>query len=89
MSIDPWVRIYMVKGSRIMPPIELNKPLNGGYVGQVIESKSEKIKVGEYIKANFGWREYWVAHVDNNTNDISIVDPKIAPRVYPGYTWHY
>jgi len=84
MSIDPWMRIYMVKGSRIMPPVELNKPLNGGCIGQVIESKSEKIKVGEYIKANFGWREYWVAHdVDgNNTNDISKVDPKIAPIEY-------
>jgi NADPH-dependent curcumin reductase CurA len=47
MSIDPWMRIYMVKGSRIMPPVELNKALNGGCIGQVIESKSNKFKVGE------------------------------------------
>jgi NADPH-dependent curcumin reductase CurA len=34
-------------------------------------------------KANFGWREYWVAHdVDNNINNISKVDPKIAPIEY-------
>jgi NADPH-dependent curcumin reductase CurA len=83
MSIDPWMRIYMVKGNRIMPPFELNTPLNGGCIGQVIESKSQKFKVGEYIKANFGWREYWVAHdVDNNTNDILKVDPKIVPIEY-------
>jgi NADPH-dependent curcumin reductase CurA len=30
MSVDPWVRIYMVNGSRIMPPVQLNKALNGG-----------------------------------------------------------
>jgi NADPH-dependent curcumin reductase CurA len=30
-----------------MPPVELNKALNGGCIGQVIESKSNKFKVGE------------------------------------------
>jgi NADPH-dependent curcumin reductase CurA len=58
MSVDPWVRIYMVKGSRIMPPVQLNKALNGGCIRQVIESRSNKFRVGEYVKANFGWREY-------------------------------
>ena len=84
MSVDPFMRIYMVKGSKIMPPIELNKPLNGGCIGQVIESRSNKFKVGEYVKANFGWREYWVGHdVDNNgKNIITKVDPKIAPLEY-------
>jgi NADPH-dependent curcumin reductase CurA len=78
------MRIYMVKGSKIMPPIELNKPLNGGCIGQVIESRSDKYKVGEYVKANFGWREYWVGHdVDKNGKDIiTKVDPKIVPLEY-------
>jgi NADPH-dependent curcumin reductase CurA len=83
MSVDPWMRIYMVKGSRIMPPVELEKPISGGCIGQVIESKSDNFKVGEYVKANFGWREYWVAHdVDSNDKMITKVDPKIAPLEY-------
>src|ERR671924_772659 len=84
MSVDPFMRIYMVKGSKIMPPIELNKPLNGGCIGQVIESRSDKFKVGEYVKANLGWREYWVSQdIDNNGKDIiTKVDPKIAPVQY-------
>jgi NADPH-dependent curcumin reductase CurA len=83
MSIDPFTRIYMVKGSRIMPPIELNKPLNGGCIGQVMESRSDKFRVGEYVKANFGWREYWVGQdVDNNGKDVTKVDSKIAPSQY-------
>ena len=45
MSVDPWMRIYMTKGSKIMPPAQLNKPLSGGCIGQVIESKSEKFRV--------------------------------------------
>ena len=83
MSVDPWMRIYMVKGSRLMPPVELNKTLSGGCIGQVIESKSDNFRVGEYVKANFGWREYWVTHdVDSNDKDITKVDPKIAPVQY-------
>jgi NADPH-dependent curcumin reductase CurA len=84
MSIDPWIRIYMTKGSKIMPPVELNKVLNGGCIGQVIESRSDKFKVGEYVKANFGWREYWVSQeTDNNgKNIITKVNPKIAPLEY-------
>src|SRR5919202_3606318 len=83
MSVDPFMRIYLTKGSKIMPPAQLNKVLDGGCIGQVIESKSDKFKVGEYVKANFGWREYWVGHdVDNNGKDITKVDPKIAPVQY-------
>jgi NADPH-dependent curcumin reductase CurA len=80
MSVDPFMRIYMTKGSKIRPPVELNKALNGGCIGQVIESKSDKFKIGEYVRANFGWREYWVAHdADNNAKDTTKVNPKIAP----------
>jgi NADPH-dependent curcumin reductase CurA len=83
MSIDPFMRIYLTKGSKIMPPAQLKRPLNGGCIGQVIESKSDKFVVGEYVKANFGWREYWVGNdVISNGKDIIKVDPKIAPIQY-------
>ena len=83
MSVDPWMRIYMTKGSKVMPPVELNKALNGGCIGQVIESRSDKFKVGEYVKANFGWREYWVSQdTDNGGQIVTKVDPKIAPLEY-------
>jgi NADPH-dependent curcumin reductase CurA len=84
MSVDPFMRIYMVKRDRIRAPSQLNKPLNGGCIGQVIESKSNKFKVGDYIKANFGWRQYWVGNdADNNGKDgIIKVNPKIAPVQY-------
>ena len=85
MSVDPFMRIYMTKGTKIRPPVELNKALNGGCIGQVIESKSDKFKVGEYVKANFGWREQWVGHDEDNNNgkeDITKVNPKVAPVQY-------
>jgi NADPH-dependent curcumin reductase CurA len=72
----------MVKGSRISPPVVLNKVLNGGCIGQVIESKSNKFKVGEYVKANSGWREYWIFQDVDASKDITKVDPKIGPLQY-------
>jgi NADPH-dependent curcumin reductase CurA len=82
MSVDPFMRIFMVKGSKMMPPVELNKALNGGCIGQVIESRNDKFKAGEYVKANFGWREYWVSQDVDNDKNITKVDPKIAPVQY-------
>jgi NADPH-dependent curcumin reductase CurA len=66
------VRIYLAKGSRIMPPVELDKPLNGGCIGQVIKSRNTKFQVGEYVSANSGWREYWISQgADNDKNIIT------------------
>jgi NADPH-dependent curcumin reductase CurA len=80
MSIDPFLRIYMVKGTRFAPPFELHKPLDGGCIGEVIESKSSKFKVGDYVKANFGWREYWIGKdKESEKKSISKVDPTLAP----------
>lgn len=72
----------MVKGSRISPPVVLNKVLNGGCIAQDIESKSNKFRVGEYVKANFGWREYWTSQDVDASKDITKVDPKIGPVQY-------
>ena len=80
MSIDPFLRIYMVKGTRYAPPFELNKPLEGGCIGEVIESKSSKFKVGDYVKANFGWRKYWIGKdTYSEKNSISKVESTLAP----------
>lgn len=86
MSIDPFLRVYMVKGTRYAPPFELNKPLDGGCIGEVIESKSSKFKVGDYVKANFGWRKYWVGKdTQVEKESISKVDSTLAPlRSYLG-----
>jgi NADPH-dependent curcumin reductase CurA len=44
-------------------------------VGQIIESKNNQFKVGEYVLSNFGWREYWIS---TDGNDITKIDAKMA-----------
>jgi NADPH-dependent curcumin reductase CurA len=76
MSVDPYMRGRMREAKSYLPSFQLNKPLEGDSVGQIIESKNNQFKVGEYLLSNFGWREYWIS-VEGN--DITKIDPKMAP----------
>jgi NADPH-dependent curcumin reductase CurA len=44
-----------------VPPFALGKPLDGGAVGEVIESRARELKPGDVVTSNFGWREYFMA----------------------------
>jgi NADPH-dependent curcumin reductase CurA len=35
---------------KVRPPVELNKAPIGGSIGHVIESRSNKFRVGEYVR---------------------------------------
>jgi NADPH-dependent curcumin reductase CurA len=61
MSVDPYMRGRMNEGKSYVPPFELGKPMNGGAVGEVIESRAEAFKPGDVVTSNFGWREYFMA----------------------------
>jgi NADPH-dependent curcumin reductase CurA len=61
MSVDPYMRGRMNDGRSYIPPFELGKPLDGGAVGEVIESRAKEFKPGDVVTSGFGWREYFVA----------------------------
>jgi len=61
MSVDPYMRGRMNDGKSYVPPFEIGKVLEGGAVGEVIESRAKGFKVGDAVVSNFGWREYFIA----------------------------
>ena len=61
MSVDPYMRGRMNDRQSYVPPFALGKPLDGGAVGEVIESRAKEFKPGDAVTSNFGWREYFVA----------------------------
>ena len=61
MSVDPYMRGRMNDGRSYIPPFELGKPLDGGAVGEVIESRAKEFKPGDAVTSSFGWREYFIA----------------------------
>jgi NADPH-dependent curcumin reductase CurA len=61
LSVDPYMRGRMNDSKSYVPSFELNKALDGGAVGEVIESRTEAFKVGDLVTSNCGWREYFMA----------------------------
>jgi hypothetical protein len=61
MSVDPYMRGRMNAGKSYVPPFELGKPLEGGAVGEVIESRAKEFKPGDAVTSSMGWREYFIA----------------------------
>jgi NADPH-dependent curcumin reductase CurA len=61
MSVDPYMRGRMNERKSYVPSFEIGKVLEGGAVGEVIESRAKEFKVGDAVVSNFGWREYFIA----------------------------
>jgi NADPH-dependent curcumin reductase CurA len=75
LSVDPYMRGRMREARSYTAGFELGKPLEGGAVGEVVESNSAAFPVGSYVSGRMGWEEYTVAR----SRDLIIVDPEIAP----------
>lgn len=58
MSVDPYMRGRMNDVKSYVPPFQIGKPLDGGAVGEVIASNSEKFTVGQTVLHQLGWREF-------------------------------
>jgi len=81
MSVDPYMRGRMNEGKSYVHAFELGKPLDGGAVGEVIESRAQEFKPGDAVTSNFGWREYFIA----SPKDLHPVSREIQPlSVYLG-----
>jgi hypothetical protein len=81
MSVDPYMRGRMNEGKSYVPPFELDKPLNGGAVGEVVESNAREFKPGDAVTSSLGWREFFIA----SPRELHAVSREIQPlSVYLG-----
>jgi NADPH-dependent curcumin reductase CurA len=81
MSVDPYMRGRMNEGKSYVPPFELGKPLSGGAVGEVLESRAKEFKAGDVVTSSLGWREYFVA----SAKEFHFVQCEVKPlSVYLG-----
>ncbi len=61
LSLDPYMRMRMVDVKSYAAPQPLDETMIGGTVGEVIESKHPKFKVGDKVVGMFGWSEIGVS----------------------------
>ncbi len=61
LSVDPYMRGRMRKGQSYVAAFELGKPMEGGCVGKVVESKHPRFSTGDVVLGNQGWRKLWIS----------------------------
>lgn len=61
LSVDPYMRGRMTGVKTYVEPFEPGKPMEGGAVGRVVKSKSDRYAEGDYVFSMHGWREAWTA----------------------------
>ncbi|GGZ22698.1 NADP-dependent oxidoreductase [Streptomyces inusitatus] len=57
-SVDPYMRGRMNDVKSYLPPFQLDHPMEGGAVGEIVASAAEGFAVGDHVVHNLGWREY-------------------------------
>ncbi|OCA88763.1 NADP-dependent oxidoreductase [Pseudobacillus wudalianchiensis] len=75
VSVDPYMRGRMNEGKSYVEPFQLNQPMEGGAVAEVIESQSDKLQVGDIVTGSLPWREYTAIAAES----VRKIDPALGP----------
>jgi NADPH-dependent curcumin reductase CurA len=75
MSVDPYMRGRMLDQPSYVQPFQVGQPLDGGCVGQVVQSQDEQFQAGDSVLGRKGWREFYVS----NGAELTKIDPNLAP----------
>ena len=75
MSVDPYMRGRMNDVKSYVPPFQLDQPLDGAAVGEVVASSVPELPVGATVLHGAGWREHALVDAASAT----VVDPAQAP----------
>jgi NADPH-dependent curcumin reductase len=64
LSLDPYMRGRMNESKSYAVPQPLGQVMQGGTVGEIIESQSPKFKVGDKVVGMGGWQQYSVVNAE-------------------------
>jgi NADPH-dependent curcumin reductase CurA len=57
LSVDPYMRGRMNDVKSYVPPFQIGEPMDGGAIGEVVESKVEGLSPGDLVQHMSGWRD--------------------------------
>jgi len=81
MSVDPYMRGRMNDVKSYTPPFQIGQPLEGGAVGEVVESRAPGLSSGDIVTSMRGWRELFAA----DARDVRRVEqPGPRPSLHLG-----
>jgi len=75
ISVDPYLRGRMSDAKSYVPPFEVGEPISSGIVAEVIESKNDQFKKGDFVSGLLPWKEKQIS----NGEGLQKVDKSKAP----------
>jgi NADPH-dependent curcumin reductase CurA len=57
LSVDPYMRGRMNDVKSYVPSFQVGEPMDGGAIGEVVESKAEGLQPGDLVQHMAGWRD--------------------------------
>lgn len=75
ISLDPAMRAWMNEGATYIDDVKVGDVMRANTVGEVIESNSPKLRVGDAVQGVLGVQQYAVA----KPKELLKVDPSLAP----------
>lgn len=92
ISVDPYMRGRMSEAKSYIPPFEVGKPMDGGVVAEVIESRHKDFVAGDAVLGHLQWKEMQTV----NAQQVTKLDRAISPLSYflgllgmPGLTAYF
>jgi hypothetical protein len=90
LSLDPYMRGRMSDAKSYVKGVDIGEVMVGQTVGEVLESKNEKLRKGDHVLTQLGWQLY------GTTKEATRVDGSRAPLSYylgvlgmPGMTAYF
>lgn len=75
MSVDPYMRGRMNDVKSYVPPFQVGAALEGGAIGEVVESGVDNVAPGDLVLHNAGWRSHAVISQFTKLQTIEGVSP--------------
>jgi NADPH-dependent curcumin reductase CurA len=74
LSVDPYMRGRMRDVKSYVPPFQVGEPMDGGAIGEVVESNAEGFAPGDLVQHMAGWRDEAVvpARTANKLPDLGV-----------------
>jgi NADPH-dependent curcumin reductase CurA len=82
LSVDPYMRGRMNDVKSYVPPFQLDAPMSGGAVGEVVESSDPSLAPGDIVLHMSGWRDETVEPAAN-FNKLPPI-PGVEPQAFLG-----
>ena len=84
ISIDPTIRTWMNDAPGYLPPIQIGDVVRSAGIGEVVQSNSDRYRLGQLVFGLTGWQDYTIADEGERTMQLlpDGIDPTAALSVF-------